>query len=260
LRGSSSALTIIRRIKIPILSADPARLRFDLGVASREGETSDRKRCDLLTTRCTVSGKTMKAALLPVCLFFAVAVSVCAASEPNAIRNKLDSDKRIQGIPCARGTAWFYPDGALNECTLSRAATLGSVGVPRRSIVELWPNGAAHYVTISRRALVGGYRVMGGTRASSSSAVVTTFYPSGKLRSVYLAVDQNIEGVPCRGGSAWNLLVDPANDTNYVEFFDDGKLKSCRLARDYEGYRNGQRLLLPLVTTSSDVVRTEPAQ
>lgn len=202
----------------------------------------------------------MKTALLPVCLVLAVVASVCGASEPNAIRNKLESDKTIQGIPCARGTAWFYPDGALNECTLSRAVTLGGVEVPRRSVLELWPNGAAHYLTISRRAVVGGYRVMGGTGANSSSAVVTTFYSNGKLRSVYLAADRTIEGVPCRGGSAWNLLVDPANDTNYVEFFDDGKLKSCRLARDYEGHRSGDRLLLPLVSTSSDVVRTEPAQ
>lgn len=202
----------------------------------------------------------MKTALLPVCLLLAVVASVCSAAEPNSIRNKLATDKTIQGIPCARGTAWFYPDGALNECTLSRSTTLGDVEVPRRSIVDLWPNGAAHYLTISRPAVIGGYRVMGGARANSSSAVVTTFYSNGKLRSVYLAADRTIEGVPCRGGSAWNLLVDSANDTNYVEFFDNGKLKSCRLARDYEGHRSGDRLLLPLVRLSSDVVGTEPAQ
>ena len=163
----------------------------------------------------------MKTALVPVCLAFVVAVSACCASEPNAIRNELGRDTTIQGVPCAKGEAWFYPDGALDQCTLSRSATIGDVVAPQRSIIELWPNGAAHYLRIPHTAMVAGYRVMGSPRVGFSSAMVTTFYRDGKLRSVYLVGDQTIQGVPCHGGSEWNLLAEPGSDDNSVEFFED---------------------------------------
>ncbi len=202
----------------------------------------------------------MKTALLTVCLTVAVAVSTCGASEPNAIRNKLDRETTIQGIPCARGDAWFYPNGALNQCTLSRPATIGDVLAPLHSVIALWPNGAPHYLTIPRSAVVGGYRVMGTPRAGSSSAVVTTFYSSGKLHSVYLVADQTIQGVPCRGGSSWNLLAEPDRDANYVEFFDDGTLQSCRLARDYNGHASGQRFFLSRVAPVQEISKGVSAQ
>jgi len=201
----------------------------------------------------------MKTALLPICLMCAVGVSLCLASEPNAIRNKLDHDSTIQGIPCARGDAWFYPNGALNQCTLSRSTKIGDVLAPRHSVVEVWPNGAPHYLTIPRSAMVGGYRVM-GSRAGSSSTVVSTFYSDGKLRSVYLVGDQTIEGVPCRGGSEWNLLAEPGNDSNYVEFFDDGTLESCRLAHEYGGHSSGQRFSRPRVAAAAETGKSQPAQ
>jgi len=202
----------------------------------------------------------MKTALLPICLMFIVGVSLSRASEPNAIRNKLEHETVIQGIPCARGDAWFYPNGALNQCTLSQPAKIGDVLAPRRSLIEVWPSGAPHYLTTPRNAMVGGYRVMGNSRIASSSAVVTTFYSNGKLRSVYLVGEQTIEGVPCRGGSAWNLLAEPGSDNNYVEFFDDGTLESCRLAHEYGGQASGQRFSRPHVAVAAETSKSEAAQ
>jgi hypothetical protein len=202
----------------------------------------------------------MKPALLAVSLVFAVAVSVCSASEPNAIRNKLEHDKTIQGVPCAKGDAWFYPDGALNQCALSRNATIGDILAPHHSVIELWPTGAPHLLRISHNATVGGYRVMGSPRTGFPADVVTTFYPSGKLRSIYLVSDQTIQGVPCRGGGAWKLLAESASDNNSIEFFNNGRLEACRLARDYAGHTRGQRLFLPYLTAAAEIDRSEPAQ
>lgn len=202
----------------------------------------------------------MKTALLPVCLAFVVAVSLCSASEPNAIRDKLDRDRTIQGVPCAKGEAWFYPNGALDQCALSRDATIGEVLAPKHSVIELWPNGAPHHLRISHNALVGGYRVMGVPRAGFSADMVTTFYVSGKLRSVYLVSDQTVQGVPCRGGSAWKLLAERGSDSNYIEFFDDGKLESCRLAHGYSGHATGERFFLPYLAAAPETSQSEPAQ
>lgn len=202
----------------------------------------------------------MKTRYLPLCLFFAVVVSVCGASEPNAIHNKLRRDAEIQGIPCFRGDAWFYPNGALNQCVLSRPAALGDILAPRRSIVELWPNGAPHFVALRRNTVVNGVRVMGSSRTRSSSAVVTTFYPSGKLRSVYLPGDQAVQGVPCHGGGSWISIAGPNREGNSVEFFDDGTLHSCRLAHAYGGYNSGQRFFAAHVSTTAEITRTQPAQ
>jgi hypothetical protein len=193
-----------------------------------------------------------------VSVLLAVVVSVCGASEPNAIHNKLPHDTTIQGIPCFRGDAWFYPDGALNECTLSKSTPLGDVQAPRRSIVQLWPDGTPHFVALPRNTVVNGYRVMGSPHLRLSSTLVTTFYASGKVRATYLANNQIIQGVPCRGGG-WISLVQPMSVGNSVEFFSDGTLESCRLARAYGGFNGGERFFAAHVTTA-EVTRARPAQ
>ncbi|MFY9748964.1 MAG: hypothetical protein WA891_21360 [Acidobacteriaceae bacterium] len=187
----------------------------------------------------------MKNAHPVVCLAFVVVVSLCAASEPNAIRNKLASNTTIQGIPCAKGDAWFYPDGSLNQCTLSALTTIGGYSIPRGALIELWPTGAARHLTLPHDAVLSGYRIKGGALPRSSSEEnVTAFYPSGRLRSVVLAGDQTIQGVPCGAGPSI-LFYDSIDGSNHVDFYEDGKLQSCNLTRDFGGQRIGQRLVLP---------------
>ncbi|MGB9028624.1 MAG: hypothetical protein WCC27_00780 [Acidobacteriaceae bacterium] len=186
----------------------------------------------------------MKNAHPVVCLAFVVLVSVCAASEPNAIRNKLAHNTTVQGIPCAKGDAWFYPDGSLNQCTLSQPATLGDFQVPRGVVVELWPSGAARHLTLPHDGPFAGYRVRGGAlRRGSSQDDATTFYLSGKLRSIVLAGDQTIQGVPCEASPSI-LPSDSIDGGHRVDFYEDGKLQSCILARDGGGQKTGQRLVL----------------
>jgi hypothetical protein len=190
----------------------------------------------------------MKQALL-FCLFFVSSISICTAAEPNAVRDKFLRETTVQGHPCARGDAWFYPNGALNQCRISRPINLGDLRIPRGSVIELWPSGAAHYVTLSRQTVLAGYRVRGASHLGLRGST-TTFYRNGELHSIYLVKDQTIQGVPCRGGS-WNTFTDPSGNANLVDFTPDGKLQSCKLTRNYGGLKAGQRLALPSITTAA---------
>jgi hypothetical protein len=200
----------------------------------------------------------MKIGLL-VSLLFSLCAGVCSASEPNALRNKVARDTTIQGYPCAKGEAWFYPDGSLNQCTLSRPAAIGGdLSVPRGSVIELWPDGAAHYLMLQHPTVLAGYRVRGGTRVGFSRGATTAFYSTGELRSFYLVSSQTIQGIPCRGG-VWNTYTDPTGGASMVEFYRDGKLESCKLSRGFAGFDAGQRITLPHLTVASDA-KGLPAQ
>jgi hypothetical protein len=203
----------------------------------------------------------MKQALLLFCLFIVSSINICTAAEPNAVRDKFARDTTVQGHPCARGEAWFYPDGALDQCKLSRPTNLGDLRIPRGSIIELWPGGAAHYVTLSRQTVLAGYNVRGASHLGLRGTT-TSFYRNGELRSIYLVKNQTVQGVPCRGGS-WNTFTDPSGNANLVQFYPDGKLESCKLARTYGGLRAGQRVALPELISAStpapEVVKTTSA-
>ncbi len=201
----------------------------------------------------------MKKEFLPlVVLFFVSSASVATASEPNAVHTRLPRQTTIQGYPCDRGDAWFYPDGSLNQCTLARPSTLGDFRVPRGSVIEFWPEGATHHLTLSRDAVFAGYRLRGAKHFGRSRASTADFYRNGELRSFYLVRSQTVQGVPCRGGS-WNTLTDPDGAGNLVVFYDDGKLESCKLTRDYSGLRAGQRIILPHLTPAAETAKSLPA-
>ena len=175
--------------------------------------------------------------------FFAFAQAAKPAP-PQLTRKHLPADTTIQGYPCAKDYAWFYQDGALNRCTVSRDTNFGTAQIPAGSIIELWPNGATNYVMLAHNAVVLGYNAMGGGFLGPSEGSIAAFYPSGQLHSVHLVADQTIQGVPCRGGQ-WGIFTDPINGGNHVTFYEDGKLESCKLTRDFAGQKSGHRLTLP---------------
>ena len=62
------------------------------------------------------------------------------------------------------------------------------------------------------------------------------FYPSGKLKECYLAGDQTVQGVPCMNGGIFGdgLCLGAV-------FHETGKLKSCKLTRDFGTWHKGDR-------------------
>jgi hypothetical protein len=161
-----------------------------------------------------------------------------AASQPEVHRKTLHAPTEIQGYPCAKGYAWFFAGGRLSRCTVTREIPFGEARIPAGTYIALHPDGAPNYVQMSHDALILGMICQGGSWLGSGEASVVAFYPSGKLKLCYLAGNQTVQGVPCAAGGLLASLrgVDPG-----VLFDESGKLRACKLAKDFGTQRKGGR-------------------
>ncbi len=162
-----------------------------------------------------------------------------AAAPPETQRKHLDQPTVIQDYPCASGYAWFFPDGRLSRCAVSREIAFGEAHLPEGSIIELFPDGRLRYVMLKHDTVVSSVRCSGGGSLGPAEGSVTVFYPSGKLKLCYLAGDQVVQGVPCASGGFWKATV---GHEQAVEFYETGELKSCRLSQDFGNHKLGDGL------------------
>jgi hypothetical protein len=183
--------------------------------------------------------KTLPIALsLLALLLCGLSLSARAGTRPHVTRKMLTQPTEIQGYPCAKGIAWFFDDGRLSRCTVTREVAFGEARIPAGSYIALHPDGTPELVQMPHDAPILGLKCQGGSWLGSGEGSVVAFYPSGKLKVCYLAGDQPVQGVPCAHGGFWASLsgVDPG-----VLFNESGKLRGCRLARDFGGQRKGER-------------------
>jgi hypothetical protein len=175
-------------------------------------------------------------------LFCLTLLAAASAAPPQSERKTLDRETGIQGYSCAKGYAWFFGDGRLDRCTVARDTVFGEAHAPAGSIVALLPDGKPDFVQMSRDTAVRGLDCMGGGWLGVAEASVVGFYPSGKLKLCFLAADQEVQGVPCaKGGFLASLNgADPG-----VHFYESGKLSACRLSREFDGLRRGDRFTQP---------------
>jgi antitoxin component YwqK of YwqJK toxin-antitoxin module len=157
---------------------------------------------------------------------------------PQTHRDTIKQPRDINGYPCAKGYAWFYADGRLERCSVSREIAFGEAQVQRGSIIVLLPDGKPDYVMLRRDSSIAGAECKGGGLLGPGEGAMTTFYPSGKLKQCWLAKDQVVQGVPCMNGG---ILGDGTGAG--VKFRESGKLESCKLAKDYGGLRRGDRFV-----------------
>ena len=90
---------------------------------------------------------------------------------------------------------------------------------------------------------IGGANETVAFELGPAEGAITAFYASGKLHSFYLVNDQTVQGVPCRGGE-WGIFTDTINGGNHVALYEDGRLQSCKLTRDFGGQKRGRRITL----------------
>ena len=169
-----------------------------------------------------------------------IGASLLTAAAPETQRKHLDQPAVIQGYPCATGYAWFFPDGHLNRCTVSREVDFGGAQIPEGSIIELFSNGDLRYVMMKHDVLLSGVRCSGGGPLGPAEGSVTVLYPSGKLKLCYLVGDQVVQGVPCARGGFWKAV---SGHEQAVEFYENGKLKSCLLSQDFGSHKRGDGFL-----------------
>lgn len=175
---------------------------------------------------------------LLVLLLCGLSLPAQASAPPAVTRKTLDQPTEIQGYPCAKGYAWFFDDGRLYRCTVTREIAFGEARVPAGTYIALHPDGTPDFIQMSHDAQILGMKCQGGSWLGSGEGSMVAFYPSGKLKLCFLAGDQQVQGVPCAHGGFWATLngVDPG-----VLFDESGKLRACRLAKDYGAQHKGER-------------------
>jgi len=180
-----------------------------------------------------------------------VAVLLCglsccgwAAERPETSPKKLERITEIQGYSCAGGYAWFYADGRLERCSVSKDTPYGEVRVPAGSIIVLRPDGKPKYAMLERDSWLLGYHCRGGGALGPAEGATTGFYPSGRLQLCWLAEDQTIQGVPCAASGGFFFAIFHHGDWS-ASFHENGKLHKCYLARDFEGLHKGDQIMRP---------------
>jgi hypothetical protein len=158
-----------------------------------------------------------------------------AANEAQLQRKTLAQSIEIHGYQCAKGNAWFYTDGKLKECAVARDTDFGVARAPAGSWINLTRDGKPDFLFLVRDTNILGYSCRGGNRLLGPTEGATTgFYPSGKLKYCWLTADREVQGVPCAGSSMFS-------GKSEVDFHEDGRLKGCKLAKDYGSLKAGER-------------------
>ncbi len=186
----------------------------------------------------------MRTTVVFVIIVFAIVFTVvgpstssAAQSQKTPYREKLAQPKEIQSYPCAKGYAWYFHDGKLQKCSVSREIPFGEITIPAGSWITLTEDGKPWSVQMPHDAAVLGLTCQGGSFLGASEGSMVALHPNGKLAVCYLTHDQLVQGVPCSHGGFWNSLNGPDPG---VHFAPHGKLQRCRLSADYQGHRRGE--------------------
>jgi len=177
-------------------------------------------------------------ATFAIALLCGFACTALAQNPGRTVRKTLDRPAVIQGFPCDKGYAWFYVGGALEKCTITREMPYGEITIPAGSWITLLPDGRPWGVQMSHDAPVLGLQCAGGSFLGPSEGADVALYPSGKLKECFLAGDQIVQGVPCDDGGFFASM---SGIHPNVDFYESGKLKGCKLSKDYGPQKRGER-------------------
>lgn len=163
------------------------------------------------------------------------------------------------GIPCA-GTPSKYQTGKIKRCTLTREHRMGDQLLPPGSEVYLNETGALAQVVLGAEATfsgqllpakatvfferdgrvrsfwlhedaaIQGHRIWGHEDGQGNR-----LHPNGTVRAIWLAGDQEIDGIPCT--TSGNVLrmgmrVMSLGTKRMAWFHDNGRLQQAMLSRD----------------------------
>jgi hypothetical protein len=122
------------------------------------------------------------------------------------------------------GYAWFFANGKVSDCHVSREIRFGDLTIQASSEISLTENDAPKSVFLAKDAREGNIVCRGGERAWS-----TALYTTGRLKTCWLASDTVIDGIPCVRAS---FAADVFGGGAETDFDESGRLKACKLARD----------------------------
>lgn len=101
--------------------------------------------------------------LMVVIVVCGLAGAGLAANEAQLQRKTLAQSTEIQGYECAKGVAWFYADGKLEECAVARETDFGVARAPAGSWINLTRDGKPDFLFLVRDTNILGYSAGAGT-------------------------------------------------------------------------------------------------
>ncbi|MCH7691438.1 MAG: hypothetical protein IIA17_10395 [candidate division Zixibacteria bacterium] len=140
----------------------------------------------------------------------------------------------VQGVSCT-GQIEYYQNGNLEFCRLAREDTLSGQSLPAGTGVHFTEDGLFNWCMLQEDTEIQGYLTRG-----EGHGFMTEFYPKGQVRTVYLAEDQVIQGIPCAKFRFLSAVFWPVHGKNGGTYFhENGQLKYCELSEHYsvEGQR-----------------------
>src|SRR5271157_5405789 len=112
----------------------------------------------------------MRTSVVFVIVYFVIGLSItglpassAAQAQGDPIRRKLAQPIEIQGYRCAKGYAWFYSDGKLQKCTVTREMPYGEITIPAGSWITLSEDGKPRGVQMPHDAAMLGLTCQGGS-------------------------------------------------------------------------------------------------
>jgi hypothetical protein len=126
-------------------------------------------------------------------------------------------DVEVGGVPCRGGEAWFSRKGDLIGATLSREWRFGMRRFGAGSFFRYYArDGRLNDVKLGADQEVDGLPCLGGT--------LVWFHPNQRVSSLHLASDREVDGIPCASGK--DLLL-------ALNFHPNGRLAAAVLAREH---------------------------
>lgn len=161
-------------------------------------------------------------AVVVLSLIFVIPVQ---AREKEEVRiDQFDPPREVLGLMAS--SARYREAGTLYRVDLAEADTLLKWVIPAKSMVHFREDGVTpKYVFLSSNTRLDSLLVHG-----SGHNWMTTFHPNGRLKTVWLAEDIVIHGIPIRKATFWRAVRSRAA----TRFHDNGQLKLAWLSRDIE--------------------------
>jgi hypothetical protein len=128
-------------------------------------------------------------------------------------------DVEVAGIPCRVGEAWFDRKGDLIGAMLSREWVFGTRRLGAGSFFRYYrgrEDGRLADVKLGADQEIDGLPCLGGT--------LVWFHPNQRVSSLHLASNRDVDGIPCASGD--NLIL-------ALNFHPNGRLAAAALAREH---------------------------
>ena len=164
-----------------------------------------------------------------IAIVAAIALSVAAA--PKKEKKEKKESETLHAVPLAqpamyngvmcRGTVFLDSKGRVRSCKLALDTVVAGHDFPRETVIRFDTAGRLMTAFLSKDARIQGHSLRGG-----GPEYATQFYPSGKLKSGFLAYDAPIEAARCRRAVEDGTL-------SGVEFYENGHLSHCEAAIEF---------------------------